>query len=67
MGWGGGGIDGTTTCVYFKFGQLLPSHHSMKLSLRRSGGQASGNPQSEQDQQPREPVQRDLLQVHGAG
>lgn len=60
-GWGEGGIDWMTTSVYFKFGQLLPSHHSMKLSLRTSGGQAKGSPQSAQDQQPREPVQRDLL------
>lgn len=66
-GWGEGGTDGMTTSVYFKFGQLLPSHHSMKLSLRTSGGQARGSSQSAQDQQPREPVQRDLLQVHGAG
>lgn len=65
-GWGWNWWDDNTCLTLMSLGQPLPSHHSMKASLRRSG-QARGSPQSEQDQQPREPFWRDLLQVYEAG
>lgn len=65
-------------CIfYFKYGQLLPSHDSMKSSSTKPGGWTKGSPQPEQPQQhlrscweggmqPRGSVQRNSLQMHGA-